>query len=84
MNDDDKRRLLEHAATSADQLADSHEREMHPEFGECHVSGQMRAIGKSIRQSLAGGDGPAQVATEGYRTSWERTFGGKRAVVGQA
>lgn len=33
---------------------------------------------------LAVSTGPAQVATEEYRSSWERTFGGNRATVGQA
>lgn len=28
--------------------------------------------------------GPAQVATDEYRDSWERTFGGRRPPVGQA
>ena len=41
---------------------------------------------KAIAEHLTrlAGDGPAQVATPEYRSSWDRTFGGKKQVVGQA
>jgi hypothetical protein len=83
VNEDDKRKLLEVAAKSADEVADEHER-LHPEYGACSVSRQMREIGGSIRATLAAGGGPAQVASTAYRASWERTFGGSKPVVGQA
>lgn len=82
--DDDRRKLMQDAAATADSVADVHEREMHPDFGECAVSRRMREASGSIRQALAAGSGPAQVATPEYRASWERTFGGRPAVVGQA
>lgn len=84
MDEDAKRKVLEDAAIAADAVVDQHERQMHPGYGECQVSQQMRHVGGAIRQHLVGGSGPAQIASEAYRGSWERTFGGKRAVVGQA
>jgi hypothetical protein len=39
-------------------------------------------VGPSIREMKAAGNGPAQVATQEYRDSWERTFG--KPHVGQA
>ncbi len=36
-----------------------------------------------VEPALSGGDGPPQVATEQYRTNYDRIFGGKQ-VVGEA
>jgi len=36
------------------------------------------------RTAPASGTGPAQVATDDYRASWDRTFGGRTPTVGQA
>ena len=33
-----------------------------------------------VADALAAGDGPAQVATEAYRTGWEGIFGAKERV----
>ena len=42
----------------------------------------MLRVGQTVGQLKAAGNGPAQVATDDYRESWERTFGKHR--VGQA
>jgi hypothetical protein len=38
---------------------------------------------RAIRRELGAGDGPAQVASDAYRTGWEGIFG-KRPPIGQA
>jgi hypothetical protein len=73
---DDERRALEAAADLADREADTHR-------PTCGAGKFLRAAGEAIRASLAGGSGPAQVATPAYRENWDTLFG-KKQTVGQA
>ena len=57
-------------------LTYAHAMEHHREQVE---SGELLPVVRSApsaKKELAGGDGPAQVASEAYRTGWERIFRG--------
>ncbi len=76
MNDDERKRLLERAAHLAGRVATGH-----PD--PCPVGKLARDVVRAVRRELAGGDGPAQVASDAYRDGWDTLFG-KKQVVGQA
>lgn len=75
-SEDDKRKLLEEAASAADKIADEHR-------PTCGTAQLMRAISNAARQAAGASKGPAQVATPAYRTNWDTLFG-KKQPVGQA
>jgi hypothetical protein len=73
---DDHRKALEAAAERAEEGARQHS-------DACGAGKLLRSVAASARQALAGGSGPAQVATEAYREHWETLFG-KKMAPGQA
>ena len=78
MRDDDtkKKKMLTALADATERIRDQHREGCHIRAVADQLSGLYRAA--------ATGSGPAQVATADYRASWERTFSGKKPVVGQA
>jgi len=78
MSDDDADKLLKKIVEAADLMSEAHEGH------GCVFEAIGEIAGDSARAALAGGRGPAQVATPAYRSSWDRTFSGKPPVRGQA
>lgn len=78
MSADDENKLLKKIVEAADEMAAVHE-----DHG-CVFEAIGHIAGDGARAALAGGRGPAQVATTAYRSSWDRTFSGKPPVRGQA
>jgi hypothetical protein len=63
-------------------MAKEHE---HGTSGGCVIGQIASGLGAAARRRAAScASGPAQVATERYRTTWEQTFGGRKAVRGEA
>lgn len=81
MSDEKRKASLEAIAETAYVVAKMHGAEGGD--GGCIVGRLASDIAHTARK-LAAGHGPAQVATDAYRTSWDVTFGGKRAERGQA
>lgn len=75
---DDNDKLLKKIEAAADTMA-----EVHEDHG-CVFEAIGIIAGDIVRERLAAGSGPAQVATPDYRTNWDRTFSGKPPVRGQA
>ena len=76
MSDDATKKVLNELAAAADEVRNAHR-------PGCVMHDIAHAIG-GVCRAAATSYGPAQVATEEYRSSWDRTFGGKKPVVGLA
>jgi hypothetical protein len=83
MADDERDRKAYEAIADAAESAAGQDAKAHG--GEhCWAGRVATGIAAAARRRGGTSTGPAQVATPEYCNAWERTFGGKRATVGQA